>query len=71
MFLTSLITKLLQTYLERSTSRKNVTSNNTKHIEAEKKIIDLTNKVTQISGKGYDFLLSRMYFTGYDGYQNF
>ena len=25
------------------------------------------NKVTQISEKGYDFLLGRMYFTGNDG----
>ena len=48
-----------------------VTSNKTKHAEAEKKITDLTNKVAQLSEKGYDFLLSRMYFTGNDGYQNF
>ena len=30
---------------------KNVASNKRKHAEAEKKITDLTNKVTQISGK--------------------
>ena len=34
---------------------KKVISNKTKHIEAEKKITDLTNKVAQISEKGYDF----------------
>ena len=50
---------------------KKVTSNKTKHVEAEKKITDLTNKVAEISEKGYDFLLGRMYFTGNDGYQNF
>ena len=32
---------------------------------------DLTNKVVQISEKGYDFLLGRMYFTENDGYQSF
>ena len=29
---------------------------------------DLKNKVVQVSEKGYYFLLSRMYFTGDDGY---
>ena len=38
---------------------KKVTSNKTKHVEAEKEITDLTNKVVQISEKGHD------------GYQNF
>ena len=51
-------------------SRK-VTSNKKKHVKAEKKINDLTNKIVQISEKGYDFLLGRMYFTGNDGYQTF
>ena len=32
---------------------------------------NLTNKFVQISEKGYDFLLRRMYFTGNDGYQHF
>ena len=32
---------------------------------------DLTNKIVQISKKGYGFLLVRMYFTGNDAYQNF
>ena len=50
---------------------KKITSNRTKHTEAEKKIADLTNKVAQISAKGYYFLLGRMYFTGNDGYENF
>ena len=34
---------------------KTVTSNKTKHEEAEKKISDLTNNVAQISGKEYFF----------------
>ena len=50
---------------------KKVTSNKTKHIKAEKKITDLTNKVTQISENEYYFLVGKMYFTGNDGYQNF
>ena len=50
---------------------KKTTSNRTKHTEAEKKTADLTNKVAQILGKGYYFLLGRMYFTGNDGYENF
>ena len=27
-------------------------------------------KISEISTKGYDFLLCRMNFTGYDGYQS-
>ena len=50
---------------------KNVTSNKTKYIEAEKTITDLRSKVTQISKKAYEFLLGRMYFPENDGYQNF
>ena len=46
-------------------------SNKTKHIEAEKKLTDLTKKIAKISEKGFDFLLGRMYFIGDDGYQNF
>ena len=38
---------------------------------AEKKLTDLTKKVEQISEKGNDFLLGRMYFRSGDGYQNF
>ena len=41
---------------------KKVTSNKTKHVDAEKKITDLTDKITQILEKGYDFLLGRMYY---------
>ena len=37
------------------TSNKNVTSNKIKHAEAEKKVTYLTNKMAQISEKGYDF----------------
>ena len=43
---------------------KKVISNKTKHIEAEKKITDLTNKVVQISDKGYYFFAR--HFTGND-----
>ena len=32
---------------------------------------NLSKKVEQISEKGYDLLLGRMYFTGDNGYQNF
>ena len=42
----------------------------TKHVEAEKKLTDLISKVAQISERGYDVLVGRMYFTGNDGYQN-
>ena len=34
---------------------KKVTSNKTEYVEAEKKLIDLRNKVAQISEKGYGF----------------
>ena len=37
----------------------------------KKKTTNLSKKVEQISEKGYDLLLGRMYFTGDDGYQNF
>ena len=37
----------------------------------KEKLADVTNKIGQISGKGYDFLLGRMYFTGDDGCQIF
>ena len=51
--------------------KKKVTSNKTKYLEAKKEITDLTKNVTQISEKGYVFLLNRMYFPGGDGYQIF
>ena len=38
---------------------KKVTSNQTEHVEAEKKLTDVKKKVAQISEKGYDFLLVR------------
>ena len=50
---------------------KKITSNKTKHTETDKKLTDLTKNVAQISEKGYDFLLGRMYFTDDDDYQNF
>ena len=49
---------------------KKATSNKAKHVETEKKLTNLINKVPPISGKLYDFLLGRMYFTGDNGYQN-
>ena len=48
-----------------------VTSNKTKHIEADKKRTDITKEIAQISEKRYDFLLARMYFTRNDGHKNF
>ena len=50
---------------------KKVTSNKMKNVEAKKKLTDLTEEIAQISEKGYDFLLGRMYFTDDDGCQNF
>ena len=43
---------------EKKTTKKNKQTN-------------LSKKVEQISEKGYDLLLGRMYFTGDNGYQNF
>ena len=50
---------------------KKVTSKKTKHVEAEKKVTDLTKNVAQISEKGYGFLLDRKFFIGDNGYHNF
>ena len=50
---------------------KKITSNKTKHLDAEKKLTDMKKKIAQISEKGHHFLLGRMYFTGDDIYQNF
>ena len=41
---------------------KEVTPNKTKHVEDEKKLTDLTNKVAQISEKRYGFLLVECVF---------
>ena len=48
-----------------------VASNKTKHVETRNKVTDLAKKVVQISEKGYNVLLDRMYFTDNDGYQHF
>ena len=48
-----------------------ITSNKIKHVLVEKKPTDLTKKVSQISRKGYNFLLGRIYFKGSDDYQIF
>ena len=53
------------------TLNKNVTSNKSKHGQADKKLTDQRNKVVQISEKEYYFLLGRMYFTIDNVYQNF
>ena len=37
---------------------KKVTSNKAKHVDAENKITDLTNKIGKISEKGYGFFVS-------------
>ena len=50
---------------------KKVTSNKTSHLQTEKKLTDLANKVVQVSQKRYSFLLGRIHFTGDDGYQKF
>ena len=50
---------------------KKVTSYKTKNLEAQNKLTDLKNKVTQIPERRYNFLLNRMYFTSDNGYQNF
>ena len=50
---------------------KKVTSNKTKHIEADKKPTDITKEIAQISEKRYDFLLARTYFTRNDGHKSF
>ena len=41
---------------------KKVTSNKTELVEAENNITNLTNKLAQTSEKGYDFLLSRIFY---------
>ena len=50
---------------------RQVTSNKTKHVEAEKKIVYLTNKVAQILEKGHGVLVGRTYFSDNSGCQNF
>lgn len=37
-------------------------SNKTKHLEAKMELIDLSEKVSQISEKRYDLRIDRMYF---------
>ena len=48
-----------------------MTSNETEYLEAENKLTDLSNKVSQLPEKWYNFLLCKMYFTSNDSYQNF
>ena len=42
-------------------TNKKVTSKKTKHLEAERKLNNLSKKASQISIKGYIFLLGRVY----------
>ena len=42
-----------------------------KNVDPENKLTDLTKKVEQVSEKGYDILLGRVYFTDDDGFHNF
>ena len=42
-----------------------------KHVLVENEINDLPEKVKVLSTKGYNFLSSKMHFTGDDDYQNF
>ena len=51
--------------------KKKITSNKTKHIEADKKLTNLTKKLHKYQKKNMIFLLGRMYFTSNDDYQNF
>ena len=48
-----------------------MTPNKERYAEPERNLTDLLKKVSQLSLKGYDFLLGRMHFTDDDGYQNF
>ena len=50
---------------------KKITSNETKHVEAEKRLTDLPKEVAQISEKGYYVLLDKIYFTDDYGYRIF
>ena len=46
-------------------SKKNknkVVSNNTKHLEAKMELTDLSENVSQISEKGYDLRIDRIYY---------
>ena len=42
----------------------------TRHIDVNKKLDDLAKEVRQISIKGYNFFLCRIFFAGDDGSQN-
>ena len=39
-----------------------VTSNKTKHLDVEKKLTDLRNKVAQISEKDFDFFRQNVFY---------
>ena len=48
-----------------------MTPNKERYAEPERNLTDLLKNVSQLSLKGYDFLLGRMHFADDDGYQNF
>ena len=50
--------KMKDFYNKLKSLNKKVTSNKAKHVEAENKVTDLTNKIGKISEKGYGFFVS-------------
>ena len=49
---------------------KTVTSNETRHVEVEKKVNDLLGKIKLLSTNEYSLLLCRINITGDDPFQN-
>lgn len=66
--ITNFITKTSFDEKLRTTNNKVTTSNQTKHLEDEMKLIDLSKRYSQIPIKEFDFVLDRMYFISNDGY---
>ena len=66
--ITNFITKTSFDEKLRTTNNKVNTSNQTKHLEDEMKLIDLSKRHSQIPIKEFGFLVDRMYFISNDGY---
>ena len=66
--ITNFITKTSFDEKLRTTNNKVNTSNQTKHLEDEMKLIDLSKRLSQIPIKEFGFLVDRMYFISNDGY---
>ena len=66
--ITNFITKTSFDEKLRTTNNKVTTSNQTKHLEDEMKLIDLSKRYSQIPITEFDFVLDRMYFISNDGY---